>query len=279
MEHGEGRGVGEDAPTLEEILPRTLRYHRAERLRLTAQQLADRVAEIGGALSRQAISKIENGNRGVSVNELVVLAKALGTSPLMLLFPEGTHSGPVELLPGQVFDIWQAALLFTGEAHIASDVATHWVVPHYLRREHDRFLSHYVDALTDQHLFSPPTDDPDRKRQRAQAESALRRLRDVRADMRRHDLTPPALPEDLRHIDERRHVYLTPEEADRIAAEHPGELRLVDYNKRRDPDAPYPEVKPGFGERIRQAQEFARNYDPGQTPQDGPDNDDRDEEG
>lgn len=262
----------DDAPTPTALVARVIRYHR-ERLRMTAQQLAERVARLGGNISRQAISKVETGGRGISIDELILLAKALETSPLMLLFPEGTHSGRsrVEYLPGHVLDIWPAARLFTGEAYMAGDVATHWVVPHYLRREHDRLLERYVDELTDQRLFSPPADDPDRKRQRAQGEAALRRIRDVRAEMRRHDLTPPPLPEDLRHIDERRHVFMTPEELDRSAAEHPGDLRFVDYNALRDPDSPYRPVKPGVGERIRQAQEFARNVDPGPTPNDGPD--------
>lgn len=53
----------------------------------TQQQLADRLKEIGAPLDRVMVAKIEKGLRGVSVDEALALAVALGVSPLALLLP------------------------------------------------------------------------------------------------------------------------------------------------------------------------------------------------
>lgn len=260
-----------------------VRYRK--RRDMTREQLAARCAELGyPALTGPALANIETGRRSadgrrrrdISIDELIAMAKALQVPPLLLLFPVGLVD-TVDLLPGTPVDTWDAALWFTGEAYIGEDVASHWAVPLYLRRQHDRLLGAYIEALTDQRLFSPPADDPYNKRRRAKGEAALRRLRDVRAEMRRHGLTPPKLQDgdeahiDLSHIDEHKHVFLTPEQADRFAADHPGALTFVDYNALRDPDSPYRPVKPGDGERIRQAQEIARNFEPSPPPDDDSD--------
>ena len=57
---------------------------------MSAQALADRCAELGmPSLKRQAITNLENGRRGmVTVEELLVLAQALDTSPVTLLMPD-----------------------------------------------------------------------------------------------------------------------------------------------------------------------------------------------
>lgn len=66
------------------VLQRQLRHWRSRR-NLSAQGLADRIAEMGGTLSRAAISKIENGDRGVTVDEWLQLAHALAVPPPLLL--------------------------------------------------------------------------------------------------------------------------------------------------------------------------------------------------
>ncbi|MFC6364627.1 helix-turn-helix domain-containing protein [Nonomuraea thailandensis] len=52
---------------------------------LSAQQLADRIAERGGKLDRPAISKIELAKRRVNVDDLAELAEALGVAPADLI--------------------------------------------------------------------------------------------------------------------------------------------------------------------------------------------------
>ena len=67
------------------------------RLGLTAQQLSDKTEELGMPVSRSRIAAMEGGKRGgvVTVAELIVLARALGVPPLLLLYPG---------VPGEVID-------------------------------------------------------------------------------------------------------------------------------------------------------------------------------
>lgn len=76
-----------------QFLGRQVKFWR-DRRKLTAQAVADRLAEIGApALNRVALSKIEVGERRVSVDEWLQLAHALAVPPAMLLmdFRTGEH--------------------------------------------------------------------------------------------------------------------------------------------------------------------------------------------
>jgi len=55
-----------------------------KRRNLSVQALADRIADIGGTLNRIAISRIENGNRSVGLDEWLLLAHALAVPPVLL---------------------------------------------------------------------------------------------------------------------------------------------------------------------------------------------------
>lgn len=74
--------VGETGRTVAANVTR----RRAE-LRMAVTELADRVQKCGRPLSRQAVTDIESGSRRVDVDDLVVLARALDTSPAALLMP------------------------------------------------------------------------------------------------------------------------------------------------------------------------------------------------
>lgn len=54
---------------------------------LTVEQLADRVKALGEPLGRVTITKIENGDRGISLDEGLLLAAALNVPPAVLWFP------------------------------------------------------------------------------------------------------------------------------------------------------------------------------------------------
>lgn len=81
----------EQAKRPSEILGDQVKEWRRKR-NLSAQQLADRVAELGGTLDRVAISKLENGQRGVSLDEALMLAAALNVPPPLLILPLGSES-------------------------------------------------------------------------------------------------------------------------------------------------------------------------------------------
>lgn len=111
---------------------------RRNALGLTAQQLAQRTADLGYPVTRVAISKIEGNMRAgkIGIAELIVLAKALETPPVLLLypgFPDGydvtvdetygpgepftvTFPGEVETLPGQKESSRDAVLWFAGQS-------------------------------------------------------------------------------------------------------------------------------------------------------------------
>jgi len=68
------------------VLAAQLPAIRARR-QLSAEALAKRVKGLGGGLDRAAISKIETGTRGISLDEALLLAVALDVAPLHLFVP------------------------------------------------------------------------------------------------------------------------------------------------------------------------------------------------
>lgn len=213
------------------VLAQSLRWNR-ERMHLTAQELSDRVAALGGKIARQAIGSIELGRRDVSVDELMFLARALNMTPLGLLFPVGVQTDKIPAsvdMAGKTLDMWDAAKWFSGESYMAEDVNEHWAVPLYLFRQHDRLLGVYAETLADE-IFAPRSEDELRRRTE-RADRTVMDLRNLRAEMRRHGLTPPALEPGLEHVDERRHAFFSAIEAERLAADHPGGVRLVDGSR------------------------------------------------
>lgn len=67
----------------------------------SAQWLADRTKDLGCEVSRSVISDLENGRRRyVTTAELVVIAAALDTSPVMLVYPGPYGDEMTEALPG-----------------------------------------------------------------------------------------------------------------------------------------------------------------------------------
>lgn len=195
--------MGEAGQNPEAVLRAEIRTQR-NRQGMTAQQLADQVAESGGKLSRQAISKIETGDRGVSLDELLVLARALGVPPILLLFPVGTRE-TVEPLPGMVVYTDDAMQWFTGER--PGPGAEDWqrrAAPVLLWRQHARQVSEYFNARDEVRRWDrlAPSDDLDTEiRLRVVRERVEDDLRTTRAEMRRHGLTPPKLPAELEHLE------------------------------------------------------------------------------
>ncbi|WP_272865886.1 helix-turn-helix domain-containing protein [Mycobacteroides abscessus] len=72
---------------------------RRKELRMTAQQLADKCAELKVPIHRTTITKIENGRARFDLGELLILAAALELPPMSLLLPNILET--VEVLPGK----------------------------------------------------------------------------------------------------------------------------------------------------------------------------------
>jgi hypothetical protein len=79
----------------------------------SAQWVANRTTELGHTVSRSVIADLENGRRRyVTTAELIVLAAALNTVPLALLFPSAEEM--LEILPGNEMTGAAAVGWFTG---------------------------------------------------------------------------------------------------------------------------------------------------------------------
>lgn len=82
---------------------------------MSAQQLADRCAELGMPIARSVLANFESGRRPtLSVAELLVIAQALRVPPAALVFPVG-YQARIEVLPGRKIDTFQATQWFGGE--------------------------------------------------------------------------------------------------------------------------------------------------------------------
>lgn len=99
-----------------------IRRLREDVLGVSGQRLSDRTAELGHRVSRSTISEIETGRRkSITVADLVILAAALDTVPIALIYP-GPYGGDVRVLPDlSAPQIW-AVRWFAGELRTISDV-------------------------------------------------------------------------------------------------------------------------------------------------------------
>lgn len=186
-----------EGPT--EVLARQLRTWRGER-NLSAQGLAERIAELGGNLSRVAISKIENGDRGVSLDEWLQLAHALAVPP-PLLFLDLERGTPVRIAPAVELHPWLAWEWVVGdEPPIMSNRSVARVEEFgraqtaiHLYREEVAALS-AVDSAVRALRAAEYAEDADAVRTaRSGHVEALQRLANVLDEMMEHGMALPAL--------------------------------------------------------------------------------------
>lgn len=80
----------------------------------SAQWLADRTVEIGYPITRAQIANYESGRKqSLDIAELIVIAAALNTSPVALVYP-GPYQSETEILPGRKAGEFNAAQWFSG---------------------------------------------------------------------------------------------------------------------------------------------------------------------
>lgn len=101
-----------DTPS--QVFPKRLSAVR-RRSGLTQQALSDRMDEVGLAMDRSTIGKIEAGARGVSIDEALALAVALKVAPHMLLLPKSGDE-EVSIAPAVTMPTWEAHLWMRGFA-------------------------------------------------------------------------------------------------------------------------------------------------------------------
>lgn len=95
---------------------------RRNHLGISAARLAEQTREIGYPISRSTIAKIESNSRGakIEVAELAVLAAALDTSPLALMWYDAPD-GSALVLPGFPASAGAGYQYWTGEGFNPND--------------------------------------------------------------------------------------------------------------------------------------------------------------
>jgi transcriptional regulator with XRE-family HTH domain len=158
----QGGYVEDPAMGPSEVLAKQVLVWRKRR-NLSVQALADRISDLGGTLSRVAISRIENGNRSVSLDEWLLLAHVLAVPPV-LLFVDLEGGGDVAIAPAVTLHPWLVWQWATGQE------------PPIVRRPGEGSLVTRVEefgqALTARRLYR-------------EEESAANAVQDARALMRR----------------------------------------------------------------------------------------------
>jgi len=127
------------------------RYRERQRPKMSAQQLADRTAELGMPIPRSVLANLESGRREtVSVAEVLVLAAALNVAPTELICPVGFDK-QTEMLPGRAMDPLAARRWFTGMLKLDIDDAGAWTMRTPSTAEHSNaYLLEYHDGLIGQ---------------------------------------------------------------------------------------------------------------------------------
>ena len=196
------------------------------------QWLSDKTAELGHRISRSRLSDLERGDRGglLGVAELLVLGKALGVPPALLLFPIGV-SDSIEVLPGARASAWRSYKWFIGDEQFPgvsiedldklgsgpvdpesgmhrwySDPEEDWnegAAPIALYHRHEEQIEAWFDANIRAHRLLG--DDAGRASDKAELvstwrQSAERQLLDIRGRIRDLGLVPPELDDRLEVI-------------------------------------------------------------------------------
>lgn len=192
--------MSEPTPTPTEALQRQVRTWR-DRRKLSAQALADRVAELGGSLSRVAISKIENGDRGVSLDEWLQLAHALAVPP-PLLFLDLERGEHVQIAPSVVLHPWLAWEWVIGEeppvmtdrsvTRVQEFTQSRRAIQLYRRERTAAEAVHRAQSAVWGAEYAG--DEPAIRASRTQHVDALRELAACLDEMVENDIHPPAKP-------------------------------------------------------------------------------------
>ncbi|MEV0410151.1 helix-turn-helix transcriptional regulator [Streptomyces sp. NPDC050448] len=182
---------------------------RRKEMRWSAQRLAERCEELGHPIPRNVIANLESGRRAnLPLVDVMVLAAALHTSPICLIFPVGYVEQTQELPFQHLVPTWDAMRKFTGEEPgYDSDPG---LIPDFNR--HASLVRTIEAALYEAEradfaakTAATPADREEAERRKAdyakRAEGDTRQLLWVRESIRDEDGTPPDLPPALAAID------------------------------------------------------------------------------
>ncbi|MEV6480301.1 helix-turn-helix transcriptional regulator [Streptomyces sp. NPDC051576] len=182
---------------------------RRKEMGWSAQDLADACERLGHPIPRNVIANMESGRRAsLPLVDVMVLAAALETYPVCLIFPVGYVEQTQELPFQDLVPTWDALRRFTGEEEVSLYDAG--LVPDF--ELHDSLVRTALAALEEEERarFAARTagnraqqEDAERKRTKYadEALSAKYNLRHLRRDLRDEGATPPHLPPALSDVD------------------------------------------------------------------------------
>lgn len=182
---------------------------RRKEMGWSAQDLADACEQLGHPIPRNVIANMESGRRAsLPLVDVIVLAAALETYPVCLIFPVGYVERTQELPFQDLVPTWDALRRFTGD----EDMPLHdaGLVPDF--ESHDNLVRTALAALEEeeQARFAAKTasnrtqqEEAERRRTKYSDEaiSAKYKIRYLRRDIRDEGATPPYLPPALGDVD------------------------------------------------------------------------------
>lgn len=170
-----------------------VRRHRKAR-GLSAQQLADRCAELGvDSLPRTVIANLENGRRGnVTVAELLVLAEALSVPAAALVFPVG-YVDQVEHLPGVTSDPLDAVDRLSGETALEESALELFRAHRALETRIRGLYRRIWEQAIAEYRWAGEPDGPEAEAAREVAQRLTARLHELRAEIAQRGLLLPSL--------------------------------------------------------------------------------------
>ncbi|MFE5910686.1 transcriptional regulator [Streptomyces wedmorensis] len=185
-----------------------VRRRRKEK-RWSAQRLAERCEELGHPIPRNVIANLESGRRAnLPLVDVMVLAAALETYPICLIFPLGYVERTQELPFHALIPTWDAMRKFTGEERdyetdsgLMSEFNLHASLTRTVIAARREAESAAFDAETA--TTSGQREEAERKATEyaQRAEEAKRRLLNLRDDIREEGAIPPELSPWLEDIE------------------------------------------------------------------------------
>ncbi|MFB7367142.1 transcriptional regulator [Streptomyces hydrogenans] len=177
-----------------------VRRRRKEK-RWSAQRLAERCEELGHPIPRNVIANLESGRRAnLPLVDVMVLAAALETYPICLIFPLGYVERTQELPFHSLIPTWDAMRKFTGEERdyetdsgLMSEFNLHASLTRTVIAARREAESAAFDAETA--TTSGQREEAERKAAEytQRAEEAKRRLLNLRDEIREEGAIPPEL--------------------------------------------------------------------------------------
>ncbi|WP_344580952.1 helix-turn-helix transcriptional regulator [Streptomyces lunalinharesii] len=183
---------------------------RRKELGMSAQDLADACEEIGYPIPRNVIANMESGRRAtLPLVEVMVLAKALHTYPICLLYPLG-YVEEVQRLPLRHSEpTWEAMHWFTGDRPDDFGMEAEMLRNYRAHASHQRAaIAAIAGEKHERWRFEKAANPTEREEAllaheeyAERAAHAKERLRSARAFIREDGGTPPTLPPELADLD------------------------------------------------------------------------------